>query len=81
MFPIARDYVHEAILVPDDATREAQQLLWTVLRIVLEPGAAAAVAALVCQRYQPRPGERLGILLCGGSTEAVDFNSCGNDRV
>lgn len=73
MFPIARDYVHSAVLVPDDAIREAQQMLWNTLRIVVEPGAAAATAALLCGRYKPQPKERIGIILCGGNTEAVDF--------
>jgi threonine dehydratase len=41
---------------------------------VVEPGGAAAFAALLAGRYQPAPGERIGILLCGGNTTAVDFN-------
>jgi threonine dehydratase len=25
-------------------------------------------------RYEPRPGEHLGVVLCGGNTVAVDFD-------
>jgi threonine dehydratase len=44
-----------------------------VLRVVAEPGGATAFAALLSGRYQPRAGERVGVLLCGGNTSAVDF--------
>jgi threonine dehydratase len=73
MFPIAQDQVARAVLVTDDAIREAQQALWHVLRIVAEPGGAAAFAALLSGRYKPRSGERVGVLVCGGNTSAVDF--------
>jgi threonine dehydratase len=75
MFPIAQKFVSSAILVPDDAIQQAQQALWKVLRIVAEPGGAAAFAALLSGRYKPQPGERVGILVCGGNTAAVDFAS------
>jgi threonine dehydratase len=73
MFPLAQKYVERVVLVEDDAIRRAQQALWDVLRIVAEPGGAAAFAALLSKKYQPGPGERIGILLCGGNTTAVDF--------
>ena len=34
----------------------------------------AAFAALLSRRYQPKPGERVGVLVCGGNTSAVDFS-------
>jgi threonine dehydratase len=73
MFPIAQKYVAAAVLVGDDAIRAAQQRLWEVLRIAVEPGGAAALAALLSRRYRPRPGERVAVLLCGANTTAVDF--------
>ena len=73
MFPIARAYVERAVLVTDDAIQEAQEVLWNVLRVVAEPGGAAALAALLSHRYQPAAGERVGVLVCGGNTTAVDF--------
>jgi threonine dehydratase len=73
MFAIARDHVHSVVLVSDDAIVEAQKALWKVLRVVAEPGGAATLAALLSGRYQPRPGERVGVLVCGGNTTAVDF--------
>ena len=74
MFPIARKYVQQVLLVSDDEIREAQELLWKSTRIVAEPGGAAALAALTSGIYRPRNGERVGVLICGGNTTAVDFS-------
>ena len=73
MFPLAQQFVERVALVPDDAIRQAQQALWDTLRIAAEPGGAAALAALLSRRYQPRAGERVGVLVCGGNTTAVNF--------
>ena len=74
MFPIAQAHVERVVLVDrrgDRATRSAR--CGTRLRLVGEPGGAAAFAALLSGRYAPAPGERVGVLLCGGNTTAVDF--------
>jgi threonine dehydratase len=74
VFPIVQRYVERTVLLPDDAIRDAQRRLWTTLRIVAEPGGAAALAALLSRRYLPRPDERVGVLICGGNTTAVHFD-------
>ena len=43
-------------LVADDAIVQAQRVAWDRLRMALEPGGAAALAALLSKRYVPRPG-------------------------
>jgi threonine dehydratase len=73
MFPIAQQYVERVVLVTDDEIRQAQERLWRVLRVVAEPGGAAAFAALTSGRYRPDPGERVGVIVCGGNTTAVHF--------
>jgi len=73
MFPLAQQYVAAAVLVTDDAIRDTQRRLWDVLRIVAEPGGAAALAALLSGRYRPATGERVAVLLCGANTTAVNF--------
>jgi threonine dehydratase len=73
MFPIAQSLVHSVVLVTDEAIQDAQETLWKVLRVAAEPGGAAALAALLSRRYEPKAGERVGVLLCGGNTTAVDF--------
>ena len=74
VFPIIRRHIGSTVLVSDDAIREAQRSLWKTLRIVAEPGGAAAMAALISRRYVPGPSERVGVLICGGNTTAVDFD-------
>jgi threonine dehydratase len=73
MFPIARRHVRQVILVSDEAIHDAQETLWRTLRVAAEPGGAAALAALLSRRYQPEPHERVGVLLCGANTTAVNF--------
>ena len=73
MFPIAQAYVDRVVLVGDAAIRAAQQALWSAARIVAEPGGAAALAALLDGGYTPAAGERVGVVISGGNTTAVDF--------
>src|SRR3954463_12288347 len=74
MFPLAQKYVERVLLVEDDAIRAAQRALWESLRIASEPGGAAAYAVLLRGKYKPQSGERVGVLVCGGNTTAVDFS-------
>ena len=73
VYPIAKRYVDHVVLVADDEIKSAQLALWETLRVVAEPGGAAAFAALLSGRYEPQPNERVGVLLSGGNTTAVNF--------
>jgi threonine dehydratase len=74
VFPIAARSIERVVLVSDEAIRHAQKALWATLRLVAEPGGAATLAALLSNRYESEPGERVGVLLSGGNTVAVDFD-------
>jgi threonine dehydratase len=74
MFPIARAHVERVVLVSDDAIRQAQAALWSTLRVVAEPGGAAAFAALLSGRYRPAANERVAVVICGANTTAVNFD-------
>ncbi len=69
MFPIAQKYVSKVVLVSDEAILNAQKILWESLRMVAEPGGAAAFAALSSRQYVPERGERVGVVVCGGNAE------------
>jgi threonine dehydratase len=73
MFPFAQRFVDRVVLVSDEKIQSAQRCLWQTLRIATEPGGAAAFAALLSGRYDPQPGERIGVLVCGGNTNAVNL--------
>ena len=69
MFPIAQRYVDHVLLVEDDEIVRAQDVLWDVFRLVLEPGGAAAFAALLAGRYTPAADEHVAVVLCGGNAQ------------
>ena len=73
MFPIAQRAIARVVLVSDDAIRHAQQALWSAARVVAEPGGVATLAALLSNAYVPAAGERVGAVISGGNTTAVDF--------
>jgi threonine dehydratase len=75
MFPIARKHVERVVLVDDAAIARAQASLWDVARIVVEPGGATALAALMTGQVVPAHGERVCVLVCGANTTAVNFSS------
>jgi threonine dehydratase len=75
MFPIAQAFVDRVALVSDDAIRASQAALWATLRVVAEPGAAAPMAALLSGAYVPAKGERVGLVISGANTTAVDFQA------
>jgi threonine dehydratase len=75
MFPIARALVGPVVLVSDAAIASAQRLLWDRLRMVAEPAGAAALAALASGAYVPSAGERVGLVVSGGNTSAVSFET------
>jgi threonine dehydratase len=74
VFPIAAKYVREVLLVADRAIIKSQTALWETLRIAAEPGGAAAFSALLSGVYKPERGERVGVVLSGGNTTAVNFD-------
>ena len=74
VYPIAEKHVHGTVLVTDEAILRALQVLWDVLRVVAEPGGAAAFSALLSGAYKPTAGERVAVIICGGNTTAVKFD-------
>lgn len=74
VFPIVKALVHGTALVADEAIRRAQEVLWDSLRIVAEPGGAAAFAGLLSGAYRPQSGERVAAIISGGNTTAVNFD-------
>ncbi|HEY8610328.1 MAG TPA: threonine/serine dehydratase [Roseomonas sp.] len=69
MFTVAKDVIRESVLVTDEAIRDAQRGLWSICRVVAEPGGATALAALLSGAWVPPDGARVGVLVCGGNCE------------
>ena len=74
-FAIAQRYVERVILVSDAEILAAQRLLWDRVRVLAEPGGAAALAGMLSGRYDARAGERVGVVVCGGNVTPGRFAS------
>lgn len=61
----------ESVLVTDEAIAEARRAIWEACRILVEPGGAAALAALRSGAWVPPPTARVGVLVCGANTEVT----------
>ena len=68
-FPIARQHVDRVVLVEDEDIVLAQQTLWDSFRLAVEPGGAAALAAILAGRVTPSAGEHVVVILCGGNAQ------------
>jgi threonine dehydratase len=75
MFPIVQQFVHGVVLVSDEEIRQSQRALWDSVRVLAEPGGAAALAGLRSGRYQPAAGERVAVIVCGGNTDPARFTA------
>jgi threonine dehydratase len=74
-FACAQKWVDESVTVPDADVRRAQRLLWDRLRILAEPGGAAALASLVSGEYRARGGEHVAVLVCGANVDPATVTS------
>jgi threonine dehydratase len=70
---VARRTGVRSVLVDDEAIVAARQWLWGDLRLAVEAGGAAAMAALRSGAYVPRRGERVGVIICGSNTDPSDL--------
>jgi threonine dehydratase len=68
-FSVASRLPPTSVLVHDDSIIAARSQLWRQYRIAAEYGAATAFAALTCGAYQPGPGERVTVVICGANTD------------
>lgn len=68
-FAVARANGVVAVTVTDEAIRAAQRALWRALRLVVEPGGAAALAALLSGAYVPAADERVAVVVCGANCD------------
>ena len=66
---ISKHFVDDAVLVSDDDIRAAQKALWNDLRLVVEPGGAAAYAAVLTGVVKRHDGERLIVVVCGSNCD------------
>lgn len=71
-FAIGQRYFDEAVTVTDEELRQAMRFAFAELKLVVEPGGAAALAALLSGRVDVK-GRTVGVLLTGGNVDAAAF--------
>jgi threonine dehydratase len=74
---VVRRYVDEAVVVSDDDIRAAQRAIWEDLRLISEPGGAAALAAIQTGAYRPDRNERVAVAVCGSNCDPASIVSAG----
>lgn len=72
-FDLAKSLNTQTVLVSDEAITTAQHALWREMRQLVEPAGATALAALMSGAYQPEPGEKVAVLVCGGNIAPDPF--------
>ncbi len=67
-FAIIRKLVADILLVTDDETVAAMKLIWSRMKIIVEPSSAVTLAA-VFRHADLFSGQRLGLVLTGGNLD------------
>jgi threonine dehydratase len=67
-WPIIRDHVERIVTVGEEEIIRAMRLVWERAKLVIEPSAAVAVAAVLAEEFRGLAGgQRVGIVLSGGN--------------
>jgi len=72
-FAIGKRLFTGGLRVSDDEVRSAVRLAFRHLKIVAEPGGAAALAAAMSRLPDTLKGKRVGVLVTGGNVDSADF--------
>ncbi|KAJ8609490.1 hypothetical protein CTAYLR_005443 [Chrysophaeum taylorii] len=72
-WPVVRDLVDEIITVDEADIAQATHLVWTRMKLCIEPSAGVGVAVLLSDAFKrhfpPDKYPRVGVILCGGNTD------------
>ncbi|MFN4225792.1 MAG: threonine/serine dehydratase [Hyphomonas sp.] len=74
-FAIGRRLLAGGLRVTDEEVRGAMRAAFRYLKIVAEPGGAAALAAALSRMPAAMKGTRVGVIVTGGNVDAADFAS------
>jgi threonine dehydratase len=74
-FAVAKSKLYGAAPLNDDALARAVSFAFRTLKIVVEPGGAAGLAALLSGKFHG-PGDAVGVLLSGGNADPETIAQC-----
>lgn len=72
-FTLNRRLLTDVLSVTDDEVRAAMRFAFEELKLVVEPGGAVGLAALLSGRFQPQGEGAIGVVLSGGNVDPEWF--------
>ncbi len=73
-WPILRDHVERVVTVPEEEIVSAMRLAWERAKLLIEPSAAVAVAAVLSGEFRTLARvNRVGVVLSGGNVNLDDL--------
>jgi threonine dehydratase len=74
-FPIVQRHVADVAVVTDAEVAEAVRYAFSVLKLVVEPGGSAGLAALLAGKVPTAAGGTVGLILSGGNVDPDQFGA------
>jgi threonine dehydratase len=69
-WPLLRDQVEAVLTVTEEEIVRAMRLAWERAKLLIEPSAAVAVAAVLGETFRALDGpRRVGVILSGGNAD------------
>ncbi|HUD90811.1 threonine/serine dehydratase [Sphingobium sp.] len=72
-FPINHALVKSGLVVTDDQVRDAMRFAFSTLKLVVEPGGAVALAALLAAGLVPERDGAIAVVLSGSNVDPADY--------
>jgi threonine dehydratase len=73
-YAICRKFVDDLVLIDDAAMQRAMGLLYSDIKLAVEPAGAAATAALCGPLRKRLNGKRVGVIVCGANIDLATFS-------
>jgi threonine dehydratase len=70
-YEVATSHGTSSVLVNEDALVAARTFLWQRVRVLAEPGASVALAALMSGQVRPRAGSTVVVVVSGGNNPTI----------
>lgn len=71
-FDIIKKHVKEIILVSEEEIVAAVNLIWKIMKIVIEPSSATVLAAVIKEKDKFK-GKKIALIISGGNVD-INYN-------
>ena len=79
-FAIVQKFVDEVITVKDEQLASVMRLMFTDLKLAVEPACAAAMAGLLYPLNERLANKRVALILCGSNIDQATFQRLTNEK-